>query len=66
METYHDRARRLARAVAATWMEIDSFLAAAPDMNSDEAQERLFALESAAEQAREDYWENADAEADKG
>lgn len=66
METFHDRARRLARAAAATWMEIDSSLAANPDMSPAEAKEQLFALESAAEQAREDYWENADAEADKG
>jgi hypothetical protein len=33
METFHDRSRRLARAAAASWMEIDSFLEAHPDIS---------------------------------
>lgn len=66
METFHERARRLARATAATWMEIDSFLAANPDPQSVELQDKLFALESAAEQAAYAYWDNNDAEDAKG
>lgn len=66
METFHDRSRRLARAAAATWMEIDSFLAANPDISPVELQDKLFALESAAEQAAYAYWENNDAEDAQG
>lgn len=61
-ETSMERARRLAREVAATWTEIEQFLGTNPDMTKAENLERIFRLQSAAAQADYAYWDNIDDE----
>lgn len=61
-ETSMERARRLAREVAATWTEIEHFLGTNPDMTKAENLERIFRLQSAAAQADYAYWDNIDDE----
>lgn len=66
METFLDRSRRLAKAAAQRWADVDAFLAKNPDLTDVKQTDALFALESAAEQAGIAYWENIDAEDAKG
>ncbi|MBD9415884.1 hypothetical protein IB234_15080 [Pseudomonas sp. PDM16] len=66
MDPFKERSRRLARAAAASWSEIDSYLSSDPDLSTSDAKEHMFQLESVAEQAHNDYFENADAEDAKG
>lgn len=61
-ETSMERARRLAREVAATWTEIEQFLGSKPDMTKAENLEKIFRLQSAAAQADYAYWDNIDDE----
>ncbi|UXY55408.1 hypothetical protein [Pseudomonas tohonis] len=61
-ETSMERARRLAREVAATWTEIEQFLGTNPDMTKAENLEKIFRLQSAAAQADYAYWDNIDDE----
>lgn len=61
-ETSMERARRLAREVAATWTEIEQFLGTNPDMTKAENLEKIFRLQSAAAQANYAYWDNIDDE----
>ncbi len=61
-ETSMERARRLAREVAATWTEIEQFLGTNPDMTKAENLEKIFRLQSAAAQADYAYWDNIDEE----
>ncbi|MBD9416982.1 hypothetical protein IB234_20650 [Pseudomonas sp. PDM16] len=62
METLRESSRRLARAAAASWTEIDGYLSSDPDLSAADAKERMFQLESVAEQAHNDYFENVDAD----
>lgn len=62
METFKERSRRLAKVACASWAAIDQYLSSDPDLNSSDARERMFQLESVVEQAHDDYFEAVDTE----
>ncbi|MDD0844613.1 hypothetical protein [Pseudomonas sp. Gutcm_11s] len=65
MATFKERSRRFAKAASAAWADLDQYLSTDPDLTTPEVRERMFQLESVAQQAHDDYFESVDSEQGK-
>lgn len=65
MATFKERSRRFAKAASTAWADLDQYLSTDPDLTTPEVRERMFQLESVAQQAHDDYFESVDSEQGK-